>query len=47
MNYKFMTFKDNVVNIFIKHFYKKNIVKKNINTFEDMVLKIDEKNFKL
>ena len=44
---KFMTFKDNVVNIFIKHFYKKNIVKKNINTFEDMVLKIDEKNFKL
>ena len=47
VNYKFMTFKDNVVNIFIKHFYKKNIVKKNINTFEDMVLKIDEKNFKL
>jgi len=44
MNYKFMTFKDNVVNIFVKHFYKKNIVRKNITIFEDMVLKIYEKN---
>ena len=47
INYKFVTFKDYVVKIFIEYFNKNRINELNINNFENNLIKINEKNFKL
>ena len=47
INYKFVTFKDYVVKIFIEYFNKNRVNKPHIKNFEKNLIKINDKNFKL